>query len=190
MELLREGRKLRILRASLAGTSGVSAIATLVYLKPTRSPSVERSLAGSSERFPEHLPRYRSKSPYFTLVDCRPEAGGFGEAGPGAAWMRMEGDILAGQSVAPLAFAALVADTGSGLSASLPRTHWIYPNVTLSLHLSRRVAPGWLHISAHTRDCKEGVAQVDTVIRDMRGEVARAHQSLYIEQRDVPDARP
>jgi Thioesterase-like superfamily len=182
IEVLRSGKRLQVIRVAIAAGGKAAVVATLVRLRPGSGPTLPvAQFEGVSK--PESLPRERGDSPFFSIVDCRIDRGGFDQPGPGAAWLRTTGQIVSGLAPSPFASAVLLADCGSGLSSLVRRQKWDYPNVTLSLHLHRALEPGWLHLDAQTHASAAGVAQVSGILSDRLGQAGHTHQTLCLAPR-------
>lgn len=185
VQAVREGRKLQVLRGILTADGTARAIATLVRLRdaPQIHPLPEQVAVMSAAEYqgPEGLPSCRHASPFFQLVECRRLHGGFEQLGRGVAWMRLRGQIIAGES--PSAFAAVVlcADAAGGLGAVVPRSSWNYPNVTLSVHLERPPEGDWVLLDSQMLNQGRGVAQASGVVADLTGRVGSIQQALILE---------
>jgi hypothetical protein len=181
--VLRDGRRLQILRVMLAALQTEVATATLVRLRPVDNSLCGPSNVGDYREPPPTWWRKRSGAPFFSIVDCRLGGGSFHQQGPASAWMRMMAEVIAGSPASALAAAALMADAGSGLSCAENMADWSFPNVTLSLHMHRPIVGEWLHLRSETRSAGGGIAQVNTVHSDGTGEVGHAHQLLCLAAR-------
>ena len=180
--VLRNGKRLHVVRVVLSAGSVDVAAATLVRLRPEGAAlSTVALVAGIPP--PELCARESLASPFFSIVECRIAAGGFQRTGPGAAWMRMQGEVVAGAAATPFAAAVLMADAGSGLSSLVSREQWAFPNVTLSLHMHRAIVGHWLYLQSETITAGVGLAQVHTQLSDTTGKIGYAHQTLCLAPR-------
>jgi hypothetical protein len=117
---------------------------------------------------------------YHTAMEVRFVRGGFTEPGPAFAWMRPRLPIVAGEEVTPLQRVLVGADSGNGLSASLPLDGWLFINTDLTVHLHREPAGTWVAFDAATTLEPHGVGLATTVILDEDGPIGRGLQSLLV----------
>jgi Acyl-CoA thioesterase C-terminal domain/Acyl-CoA thioesterase N-terminal domain len=161
-------RGLRVLRASAGGSaSGAGA-----------SPSPPRPDAGQAGELPGlHRPRFATDANEVRFV-----VGGFG-GGPGTAWFRLTRPLVAGEEASPLQRLAAAADFGAGLSGVLPREHYVFINVDLTLYVEREPVGDWICLESVTRIAEGGIGLAESVLFDERGRVGRATQALLIAPR-------
>ncbi|MGE0385892.1 MAG: thioesterase family protein [Gammaproteobacteria bacterium] len=186
--VVREGRKLQVVRATLAVDGAECAVATVVRLRTTPSP-IPSPPAQTLRRYPGpefgHVPSTPMRSAAARRAyELRVIAGSFDSRGPGAVWMRMRTAVIAGRPVSPFVHAAVLGDFGSGVGNVLDRGEFTYANVDISVHMHREPAGEWLLVDAVTATEGLGVALVSGILADARGEFGRAHQSLIIEPLD------
>jgi acyl-coenzyme A thioesterase PaaI-like protein len=180
---LRDGQKLQILKASLMINQVEMAVATMTRLRYADSDLPHYTATRPAYPPADKVPRYHGPGPYFSIIDCRPVHSSYSDPGPGTSWMRLLGEIIAGESSSPLACAALFADAGSGLSNIVSRESWSYPNVSLSLHLHRPPRGEWLLLDSQTFSEGGQIAQVVSTLADEAGEFGRAQQALILERK-------
>lgn len=123
---------------------------------------------------------------YMTAIEWRPVVGSLGEPGPGVAWARSRLPLLAGEEISPFARAALVADSGSGVSASVDFSRWLYINVDLTVSLHRDPVGEWVLLDAVTVTDAAGSGLAITRLADERGAVGRALQTMVVDRRPRP----
>ena len=187
--VVRPGRTVALCEASLADAEGEVMRATAWRLrpKPVELPPFE---AGPDEppRGPEEaepgdfLPTGQEVG-YHTAMEYRPVAGGFTEPGPATVWMRMRHPLVAGEQPTPLQRVMVAADSGNGVSATLDWSHFLFINVDLTVHLHRLPETDWVCLDAVTRPETSGLGLSDTLLRDERGRIGRALQTLLVGQR-------
>ena len=181
VRVARDGQKLQVLQASMrAGTSEI-ALATLVKLRSAPEIAPVQSVAPHSEPLPETLPRMDIDYAYFKFVDIRLVRGAFSELGPGAAWMRVCGEIIAGCDNTALGGLAVCADAGSGLGACVSRSEWAYPNISLAIHCHRPMTGTWALMDSTTRTQGHGVAQIHSTLSDASSCFGQVQQSVIFE---------
>jgi Thioesterase-like superfamily len=100
-----------------------------------------------------------------------------------SAWTRPRIPVLAGEEPSPMARTLLVADSGSGVSAALPPTEFIFINVDLTVTLTRDPASDWILLEAATTIGADGTGMALTRLSDPFGPCARALQTLLVARR-------
>jgi hypothetical protein len=120
---------------------------------------------------------------YHTAMEYRFASGSFLEPGPGTVWMRMRHPLVAGEEPTPLQRVLIVADSGNGISATLDFERWIFVNVDLTVHLSRMPDGEWVCLDSVTVPGPDGLGLTDSVLRDERGPIGLAAQTLLIDER-------
>jgi hypothetical protein len=117
---------------------------------------------------------------YMRAVEWRQTNGVVAGAGPGAAWIRARVALVEGEEPSPFQRAAIVADSGSGVSQGVDHRKWLAINVDLTLSVHRDPAGEWIHLDSNTVVGAEGTGRTDTVLGDAEGEFARAIQTLLV----------
>lgn len=120
---------------------------------------------------------------YMSAIDWRPVTGSLAEPGPGTAWARARLPLVAGEKTSPFARAALVADSGSGVSASVDFSKWLCINVDLTLSLHRDPAGDWILLDSVTTIDPAGSGLAVTRLADETGAVGRCLQTLIVDRR-------
>ena len=120
---------------------------------------------------------------YMRAIEWRSVAGSLGELGPGVAWTRARLPVVAGEKTSPFARAALVADSGSGVSASVDFSKWLCINVDLTVILHRDPAGEWVLLDSVTVTDPGGTGLAVTRLADENGAVGRAVQTLVVDRR-------
>jgi Thioesterase-like superfamily len=182
--VVRPGRSVELLEASLAGPEGEVMRATAWRL---RAGEVE---VGSKPDPPPPGPdrgatreffATRQKQGYHTAMDWLFVRGAFLEPGPATVWMRMRVPLVAGEEPSPLQRVLVAADSGNGVSAELDYRRYLFINTDLSVHLLRMPAGEWVCLDAATH--VDGLGVTDTALWDERGRIGRAAQTLLVRQR-------
>jgi hypothetical protein len=109
--------------------------------------------------------------------------GAFTEPGPATVWMRMRRPLVAGEEPTALQRVLIAADTGNGVSSVLDWRRFLFINVDLTVQLERMPFGEWVCLDAVTRPQGSGVGCSDTVLRDRRGRIGRALQTLLVAAR-------
>jgi hypothetical protein len=187
--ILRPGRKVRMVEASLSGEAGELMRATAWQLRRTELELSPEALAeeeppqGPDEGWvPEFFPTGQDAG-YHTAMELKAVAGAFLELGPATMWLRMRQPLLAGEEPTPLQRALVAADVGNGISAVLDYHSYVFINVDLTVHFERMPEGEWVCVDAVTRPQPSGIGTAESVLSDQRGRIGRAAQSLLIEQR-------
>jgi hypothetical protein len=187
--VLRPGRKVRLVEASLSGEAGELMRATAWQLRTTELELPEAALdagappAGPEEGWvPEFFPTGQDTG-YHTGMELKAVAGAFLEPGPATFWLRMRRPLVAGEEPMPLQRALIAADVGNGISAVLDYRSYVFINVDLSVHFERMPEGEWVCVDAVTRPQPSGIGSAESVLFDQRGRIGRAAQSLLIESR-------
>jgi hypothetical protein len=187
--VLRPGRKVRMVEASLSGGAGELMRATAWQLRRTELELPEGAVdeapapPGPEEGWvPEFFPTGQEAG-YHTAMELKAVAGAFLELGPATMWLRMRQPLVAGEEPTPLQRALVAADVGNGISAVLDYHSYVFINVDLTVHFERMPTGEWVCVDAVTRPQPTGIGTAESVLSDQRGRLGRAAQSLLIERR-------
>jgi hypothetical protein len=188
-KVLRPGRKVQLVEASLAGETGELMRATAWMLRRNElelpAGAVDESPApqGPDEGWtPEFFPTGHDVG-YQSAMEWKAVAGTFLEPGPATVWMRMRVPLVAGEEPTPLQRVLIAADVGNGISAVLDYREYVFINVDLTVHLERMPEGEWICVDAVTRPRPSGIGTAESVLSDQRGRIGRAAQSLLIARR-------
>jgi hypothetical protein len=188
-KVLRPGRKVQLVEASLSGEAGELMRATAWLLRASELELPEGVLAedeapaGPAEGWtPEFFPTGQDVG-YHTAMEWKAIAGAFLEAGPATVWMRMRQPLVAGEEPTPLQRALVAADVGNGISAVLDWREYVFINVDLTVHFERMPEGEWVCVDAVSRPQPTGIGTAESVLSDTHGRIGRAAQSLLIVQR-------
>jgi hypothetical protein len=150
------------------------------------SPSTLRpgfSPPGPHEAKPGSFPDTGQAVGYHTAMEYRFVRGGFADAGPAVAWMRMRVPLVHGEEPTPLDRVLVAADSGNGVSATLDWSRFLFINVDLTVHLHRPPMGEWVCLDAITIPERSGIGIADTALYDERGPIGRAVQTLLVDAR-------
>lgn len=205
-EVTRGGRRVDLVEATLAPAGGAPVVRARAWRLLRRELELPPGLASDepgspanaagrpsgergAPRPPEQLERTDAFFPsgdevgYHTAMDGRFDLGSFTEIGPAVAWMRPLHPLVAGEEWTPLQRVLVAADSGNGISSTLDFRRYRFVNVDLSVHLSRMPVGEWVCIDAVTAPERHGAALTDAMLRDERGPIGRAAQTLIIDER-------
>ena len=187
--VLRPGKKVQLVEASLSGESGELMRATAWLLRKTEIAMPEEAIRlDDPPPGPEqgHTPEFFATGQdvgYHTAMEWKAVAGAFLEPGPATVWMRMRHPLVAGEEPTPLQRALIAADVGNGISAVLDWRSYVFINVDLTVHFERMPEGEWVCVDAVTRPQPSGIGTAESELSDERGRIGRAAQSLLIAQR-------
>jgi len=188
-ELVRPGRSVRMVEATLFGEAGelVKARAWLLRTAELDLPgdvhtTPDPPAAPESGDKPEFFATGQSVG-YHTAMELSAVSGSFLEPGPAAVWLRMGCQLVEGEEPTPLQRVLVAADVGNGISAVLDWTRFVFINVDLSVHLERMPEGEWVCVDAVTLPQAHGVGTAESVLSDERGRIGRAAQTLLISER-------
>jgi hypothetical protein len=180
--VVRPGRSVELLEASLAGPDGevMRASAWRVAVGGVRIDS-GRPPAGPGEGGERDFFPTGQDVGYHTAMDYRFVHGGFLELGPALVWMRMRGSLVEGERPSALERLMVVADVGNGVSAELDWREYLFINTELTVHLLRPPDGEWVGVDAQTH--VDGVGLAESVLFDERGRIGRGAQTLLVRPR-------
>jgi hypothetical protein len=191
-EVVRPGRRIDLVEATMTDGDGEPLIRARAWRLQRRSIPLAAGPAPRSQPEPPPPERLEPNDRFFptghdvgyhTAMEGRFASGSFLEPGPATAWMRMRHPLVAGEEPSPLQRVLIAADSGNGISAALDFEHWIFVNVDLTVHLSRMPDGEWVCLDSVTVPERDGVGLTDTVLRDERGPIGLAAQTLLVEPR-------
>jgi Thioesterase-like superfamily len=187
--VLRPGKRVQLVEASLSGENGELMRATAWLLRRNELELPQGAVAddppppGPEEGWtPEFFPTGQDVG-YHTAMEWKAVAGAFLEPGPATVWMRMRQPLVDGEEPTPLQRALVAADVGNGISAVLDWREYVFINVDLTVHFERMPEGEWVCVDAVTRPQPTGIGSAESVLSDERGRIARAAQSLLVARR-------
>lgn len=119
-------------------------------------------------------------SGYLASVEWRMGRGSLWRPGPADVWARPRLPLLAGEDTSPFCRVALVADSGSGVSAALDATRWLFINVDVTISLARDPEGEWVLLGSRTAVEPNGSGMARTVVCDEDGACGLAVQTLLV----------
>jgi len=189
-ELVRPGRSVQMIEASLAGEDGEKLIVARAWRIRTSELEIPDDVVTTPEAPPGpeegDVPGFFETGQsvgYHTAMEWRSVGGGFLDPGPATVWMRMGCELVAGEAPTPLQRTLVAADVGNGISAVLDWRRYVFINVDLTVHLERLPEGEWVCVDAVTLPQRNGVGTAESVLSDERGRIGRAAQSLLIAER-------
>jgi hypothetical protein len=188
--ITRGGKRLSLVEATLATTDGTEVLrarGTLLRRGDVELPEAatlpDPPVPGPDEgRSAQWLGGDETAGFHLTAIDLRFARGDWGH-GPALGWFRFAMPVVAGEDPTPLQRAVAFGDFGNGLSRSLDfRTH-LFVNTDLTVHLHREPEGEWVALDARTDLDHTGVGQATSILRDRRGRLGVAAQSLFVDAR-------
>lgn len=120
---------------------------------------------------------------YLAAIDWRFVSGSFDQPGPCQAWGRPLIPLLPGEHISAMCRTLLLADSGSGVSATLDPSVYIFINVDLTVILQRDPVGEWLLLDAMTTMGGTGTGLAETTLADKSGVVGSGVQTLLVAKR-------
>ena len=121
---------------------------------------------------------------YLQAIEWRYVTGaGFETPGPAVVWARPTIPLVPGEEPSPMCRALLIADSGSGVSAALDPSRFLFINVDLTVVLTRDPAGEWLLLDSATTIGEAGTGLAETTISDERAPCGSAIQTLLVAPR-------
>ncbi len=187
-EVVRPGRSVELIEGALS-SEGVDLIRARAWRIRTETvalegqPPPEDPPPGPEQSRARHFFPVEWDAGYHTAMEVRFLSGGYTEAGPARAWMRMRVPLVEGEEPSALDRVLVAADSGNGVSAPLDYRRYLFINADLSVALRRLPTGEWVCLDAVTYAESDGVGLSDTALLDERGMIGRATQSLLVRPR-------
>jgi hypothetical protein len=188
--ITRGGKRLALVEAALSTTDGTEVLrarGTLLRIGDVHLPAAatppDPPVPGPDEGRSAHwIGGDETAGFHLTAVELRFARGDWGQ-GPSLGWFRLAMPLVAGETATPLQRTVAFADFGNGLSRALDfRTH-LFVNTDLTVHLHREPAGEWVGLDSRTDLDATGVGQATSILRDERGRLGVAAQSLFVDER-------
>jgi hypothetical protein len=186
VEVLRPGRRVRLLEAVLRDGDGVEVTRARALLalaaeaaatRPAPPPFPGPETAAATQWGPGE------RGFAVDAVEIRFVEGEFREPGRSTAWFRLRHPLVAGESTAPLERLAAFGDFGNGIASVLRWDEHVFINPDLTLYVERPPAGEWVALQSEMRVQRGSVAVAESVLWDERGRIGRATQSLLVWER-------
>jgi hypothetical protein len=121
---------------------------------------------------------------YLAAIDFRfVQGAGFTRPGPAIVWARPKIPLIPDEEPSPMCRTLLLADSGSGVSATLDPLDFLFINVDLTVILPRDPAGEWLLLDAVTTIGDTGTGLAETALSDAGGRCGSALQTLLVAPR-------
>jgi Thioesterase-like superfamily len=185
---VRPGRRVALLEAVLEADDQevIHARGWRIAIPDGQVPAVGTGLAPPP--IPDEQPpsgfRGAYQAGYLAAIDFRFVPGsGFTTLGPAVVWGRPKIPLIPDEEPSPMCRALLLADSGSGVSATLDPLSFLFINVDLTVILPRDPAGDWLLLDAATTIGDKGTGLAETTLSDMHGPCGTALQTLLVAPR-------
>lgn len=187
VEVARDGRRARRLRADLKAGDELVCMAYSLQLQGDPEPVPEVPLRGRIERGPE---RGEPTSRFGEEVMFAPDGtevrfveGSFHDRGPATAWFRLRVPVVDGEPTSQLQRTMAAADFGNGISSAVHWDHFTFVNPELTVFMLRDAEGEWIGNEAVTAIDPGGIGLADATLHDRHGPYGRALQTLYVARR-------
>jgi hypothetical protein len=191
IRLIRPGRKVQLVEASLLHGDSPVARCTALRIRHTEMP-----LPADLPRIPPppapdagvaSVPPWAASVGYRAFhsagVEHRFVVGSFEHPGAAIDWVRLRVPLIAGEPTSPLSRVAAAADFGNGVSWVLNRSDgYSFINPDLTVYVHRLPVGEWVCLDAATHASSHGVGLAESQLFDEQGPIGRSVQSLLIEK--------
>jgi len=199
VEVLRSGRRIQVVRASLfAGpdvtrASGGVEVARATSLR-MRVAEVPNPVDAERTFHPEDQPHPVPDEPvmltmmgvgvpaFLRGVEFRRE-GEYRDGAPGLVWLRMHNQMVDGRPTSAFTRMATVADMASMAAQYLQPDEWSTINADLTVTAFRDPVGDWIGVRGLHKNDGDGIGLSEAVLYDLDGRVGRATASILIEPR-------
>ena len=182
--LVRPGRKVQLVEASLWNGESESARATALRIRHSDvdvPPTVDPLPHPDPESIDPWAGRWRRGNAYHVIgVDIRGPEPGEGSA-PGWAWFRLKLPLVPGEEPTPLIRICAAADFPNGISYVVDPRRTSFVNPDLSVFVIRPPVDEWVLVDARTWLEFGGTGMAEGALYDRRGRIGRSMQSLIVE---------
>lgn len=181
VNVIRPGRTIELIEASMRHGERTSVSARVWRLLPSDTESV-RGDEWPMLPEPEDAPVTPFTGRWGGGFIASLEGGQFPDARPGFArsWIRTPYPLVDGEGdPATAAFVKLV-DTANGLAVREDPKTTFFPNVDLTIHLTRVPEPGWVGFDTKVAFGPTGIGETTSVLSDVNGPIGTAAQSLTV----------
>lgn len=189
--VLRAGRKVRRLEATLSADGRVLARATGLAVRadpvalPDVAPDPHEPPPPPEAGTPWSFPVFQSQPDrvgYTGAVDARCVRGGYRQ-NPTSVWIRSRVALVAGEPTSALQRVLIAADSGNGIAVALDPERFTFVNADLTVHLHRALEGEWVCVEAITTPEPTGIGLTRSRLFDLRGTIGYGLQSLVVEPR-------
>jgi hypothetical protein len=176
-QVLREGKKIQIVRAALVQQGVELADLTVVRIRQAESPvvSIDVDFPTPNDCF---VFQEESQPGGFELRTAE-SMQSFSRR---AFWMKMNARVLPDEPVTPLQHLMTLGDFGAGMPGTLDFKQWKHPNIDISCHLYRLPVGEWLLQDVEYESAGNGFGVGSARMADSQGVFGRSHQTVIIDK--------
>ena len=184
-EVVRDGRKVRLVRGHLLHDGTEVAMATALGIRTADVVVPEQPASGPPPGPDEGAtlaPRAIHDGFHNKGVEHRFVHGMLGQPGPGTDWIRLLVPLVVGEEPSPLQRVAAAADFGNGVSGLDDMGAMLFINPDLTIHLHRVPEGEWICLDAVSRYEANGIGLATSHLFDEHGSIGRSLQSLLVDR--------
>jgi hypothetical protein len=184
-EVLRGGRKVELLGATITDDGGADVLRATAWRIRTADVPLDAGIEGARVPGPDEAGaptgffREIESGGYVEAVETRFAEGGWTDPGPAIAWLRMRHPLVPDEQPTPLERVLIAADSGNGVSS---RFDGLFINPDLTVYQTRPAEGEWICLQAQTTLTDHGVGLAQTVLHDRLGPLGRGLQSLLLDR--------
>ncbi|MBC8365475.1 MAG: thioesterase family protein [Actinobacteria bacterium] len=191
-EVVRDGRRLQVVRASLfdADREVARSMSVRLRISETATPFDAERMRHTEDQPPElpdgssTLTMPGSGVPKFLHgVELRRPGGAFRTGAPGLLWLRMHCPLVEGVPTSPYVRLAAVGDMLSMVAGYLDPGEWLTINVDLDLHTFRDPVGEWIGLRGLHKTVGDGIGLSEAVLYDLEGRIGRGTATILIDHR-------
>lgn len=191
--VIREGKRIQVIHSVMKDPAGTAmATATIHRLRfadvdlPTEAATPTVHLKGPHDCEPMDPGQWGHGEVgkimfHRSAIEVREIRGGFTTPGPGAVWIRLTEDIVAGEETSHVLSAIAVGDFCNGVARSLDED-WVFMNSDLTVSIGRYPQGQWVALDAESHYSSEGRGLATGSLWDERAWVGRSMQTLFVDR--------
>ncbi|GAA1861518.1 thioesterase family protein [Brevibacterium marinum] len=181
VNVIRPGRTIELIEANMRHGERTSVHARVWRLLPGDTASVVGDEWQSLPE-PEDVPAVPFSGRWGGGYIASLEGGQFTDARPGSArsWIRTPYVLVDGEDDPTTAAFVKLVDTANGLAVREDPKTTFFPNVDLTIHLTRAPESGWVGFDTKVAFGPTGIGETASVLSDVNGPIGTAAQSLTV----------
>ncbi|MDC0675082.1 thioesterase family protein [Nannocystis radixulma] len=185
--LTRPGRRALGLECTLAVDGRACARASALFIRRAAVPVPPELLLADEPVDPTRLREhvfdfFPDPVGYHSALELRLGTGPF-EPGSGDGWLRLRGQLVAGEAPSPAQRVAVAADAINGVGFALDIARWTFVNADLTVYLHRELEGEYVRLRTRHVSQPDGRGLVDAALGDRRGPIGRALEAQVLELR-------
>ncbi|NKX56415.1 thioesterase family protein [Arthrobacter mobilis] len=187
-EVVRPGRTIELVEATLVANGGRPAIRALVWRLLTGDTAAVAGTTSGRLRPPAECTPHAITAAwpggYIGSIECRSAYDG--GPGRGSVWVHTPLAIVDGEDSEPVARFVGLVDTANGVAVRRSPREYMFPNVELTIHLFRQPAGAWTGLDTTVHFGEHGVGLTESGLYDEHGFLGRAAQILTVRKFPEP----